>query len=453
MGFRTTLLILIVLFSGCATTPSGTVSDSSPSASEKASANVVDHEQASSYRLASQHPVSESVPTIEYTDLWHRIRDGFAFPPLSNKYVGYYTRWYANQPKYIARLVTRAQPYLFYIVEEIEKRDLPTEIALLPAIESAFKPTAYSRAHAVGLWQFIPSTARRYHLKMNWWYDARRDVVESTRAALDYLEFLHDEFNGDWFHALAAYNAGEGQIQHAIKKNRTRGRSTHYTNLRLRSETKRYIPKLIAFKEIIAHPHKFGIDLAAIPNRPFFTAVDTRGQIDLNIVRELSGMSTPQLQHLNAGFKRWATDPDGPHRVLVPLAKAPALTQALSSLPTSARLKWGHYTIQRGDTLSHIAGKYGISVQALQRSNHLKGTFIRAGNDLLIPVSSAAIFDSTPKQIRPSLNPVIHRVRSGDTLWGIARRYNVYVKQLTNWNSIRTNDLLRLGQNIVVYVN
>ena len=450
MGFRTTLLILIILISGCATTPLETITSSPPA--------TVEVDAGRGPETTSHHPAlhasdTEPDPAMEYTDLWERIRDGFAFPSLSNKYVDHYKRWYANQPKYLERLIARAQPYLFYIVEEVEKRDLPTELVLLPAIESAFKPTAYSRAHAVGLWQFIPSTARRYHLKMNWWYDGRRDVVDATRAALDYLEFLHKEFNGDWFHALAAYNAGEGQIQHAIKKNQIRGRVTHYTNLRLRSETRRYVPKLIAFKEMISRPDDFGIKLTAIPNQPYFTTVNTGGQIDLNIVRELSGISTKELHHLNAGFKRWATDPDGPHRILIPTPKAPVLAQALSSLPQSARLKWGHYTIRHGETLSQRAKKYGVSVQALQQSNHLKGTFIRAGNDLLIPLSSAAISSSIPRQVASNQNPVVHRVRSGDTLWGIARRYNVYVNQLTKWNSIRTHDLLRLGQNIVIYMN
>ena len=450
MGFRTTLLILIILISGCATTPSETVTHSPSGAIDS---DVGDGPETTSHHPALKTPATESDSSIAYTDIWQRIRGGFAFPPLSNKYVDHYKRWYANQPKYIDRLINRAQPYLFYIVEEVEKRGLPTEIVLLPAIESAFKPTAYSRAHAVGLWQFIPSTARRYQLKMNWWYDGRRDVIDATRAALDYLEFLHTEFNGDWFHALAAYNAGEGQIQYAIKKNRSRGRVTHYTHLRLRSETRRYVPKLIAFKEIISRPNDYGINLPTIPNQPYFTAVNTGGQIDLNVVRNLSGVSTKELQHLNAGFKRWATDPDGPHRVLIPLPKATALATALSSLPQSARLKWGHYTIQRGDTLSQIAKKYGVSVQALQRSNHLKGSFIRAGNDLLIPLSSAAIASSRPRQVTLNQDPVVHRVRSGDTLWGIAKRYNVYVKQLTKWNSIRTHDLLHLGQNILIYVN
>ena len=373
-------------------------------------------------------------------------------PALDNKFVEEYEKWYAARPEYVSRVIERARPYLYYIVEEIDKRGMPTELALLPAIESAYVPTAYSRAHAVGLWQFIPATARRYDIKINWWYDGRRDLVESTRAALDYLEFLHREFNGNWFYALAGYNAGEGSIAYAIKKNKSKGRDPRYANLRLKSETRRYVPKLIALKNIVNNPSRYGIRLDRIANQPYLAAVDTGGQIDLNLVREMSGMQAKEMRHLNAAFKRWSTDPDGPHRLLVPVAKAPALELALASLPESERVKWGSYTIRQGDTLGKIARKYGLSVSTLQKSNRMRGTLIHAGKTLLIPLSSASR-KVTIAEYGARQESLIHRVRSGDTLWGIARRYNVYVSQLTQWNSIRTGDTLRLGQNIVVYMN
>ena len=448
MGFRITSIILIILISGCATTTTEPVS-TSPSDLSTSRPDAAQPVTDVSNPQMSILPQGGAVATQKSSDLWERIRRGFAFPPFTNKYVDYYRKWYAQRPEYLARLADRGRPYLFYIVEEIEKRGMPTEIALLPAIESAYKPTAYSRAHASGLWQFIPSTAKRYGLKRSWWYDGRRDVVAATQAALDYLQHLHSEFNGDWFHALAAYNAGEGRVQHAINRNKSRGSAAHYQHLRLKSETKRYVPKLIALKEIIAQPEKFGLDLAAIPNEPFFTSVDTLGQIDLHVVQDLSGMSNRELRQLNPAFRRWATDPDGPHRLLIPVSKAASVEQKLAALPPSARLKWTHYKIRQGDTLSQIARKYGVSVRTLQRSNKLKGTFIRAGNDLLIPLSSSTM----PATAAAGENTVIHQVRSGDTLWGIAQRYNVYVKQLARWNSIKTGDLLRLGQNIVVYMN
>ncbi len=450
MGFRTTLLTIILLISGCATTTFEKLPESPPSLPHNSI--IADRTGPSLHHPHYRVNGGSFATPSQYPDIWDRIRDGFGMAPLDNKFVGEYEKWYAARPKYIARVIERARPYLYYIVEEVEKRDMPTELVLLPAIESAFVPTAYSRAHAVGLWQFIPATARRYDVKMNWWYDGRRDVIESTRAALDYLQFLHREFNGNWFYALAAYNAGEGSIAYAIKKNKSKGRDIRYGNLRLKSETRRYVPKLIAFKNIVDDPSRYGINLSPIANEPYFAVVDTGGQIDLNVVREISELHAKDMRHLNAAFKRWSTDPDGPHRLLVPIPKAPALELALASLPESARVKWGSYTIRRGDTLDKIARRYGVSVSALQRSNRLNGTLIRAGKTMLIPLSSGsrnvAFVSSGAQQ-----ESLIHRVRSGDTLWGIARRYNVYVSQLTKWNSITTDDTLRLGQNIVVYVN
>jgi len=446
MRFYATLLTLIFLISGCASTRE----EISPE-----SARSIPHHSVFTDTMSPRdhHPeLRDEGLSAQHADLWDRIRKGFGMEPLDSKFVAEYEKWYAARPKYIARVVERARPYLHYIVEEVEKRGMPTELVLLPAIESAFVPTAYSRAHAVGLWQFIPATARRYDLKMNWWYDGRRDVIESTRAALDYLEFLHEEFNGNWFYALAAYNAGEGSIAYAIKKNRSNGSNTHYANLRLKSETRRYVPKLIAFRNIVNDPTRFGITLDSIPNEPYFAVVDTGGQIDLNVVRELSGLNPKEIRRLNAAFKRWSTDPDGPYRLLVPLDKAPSIATALANLPESARVKWSSYTIRQGDTLGKIASKYGVSVSALQRTNHLNGTLIRAGKTLLIPASSGSqevAFASSGAQ----QESLVHRVRSGDTLWGIARRYNVYVSQLTRWNSIRTDDPLKLGQSIVVYMN
>lgn len=452
MSIRAIALITIILVSGCATTSTAPLSGAPSTDSHH-----VRDRQLSTTHLVSPHPEPPPpeifFPAAAPTNVWQRIRDGFAFPELTGPYVEAQKKWYTRHPGYIERVAERARPFLYYIVEEIEKRQIPTEIALLPVVESAFKPTAYSRAHAAGLWQFIPGTAKHYGLKINWWYDGRRDVVESTRAALDYLEFLHAEFDGDWFHALAAYNAGERNIQYAIKRNKAKGKSTHYSSLRLKSETRHYVPKLMALKEIVEDPGRFGIRLAPIPNEPYFTTVDTLRQIDLTVVHELSNTETEELKNLNAGFKRWATDPDGPHRLLVPVPQAAALTTAISSLPEEKRLQWAYYKIRQGDTLGHIGRKYGVSVAALQRSNNLSSTFIRAGNDLLIPLSAASISDADYMRPAARKNPVVHRVRSGDTLWGIAQRYNVYVSQLTKWNSMRSNDLLHLGQSIVVHLN
>jgi len=369
---------------------------------------------------------------------------------MENDYVAYYENWYQDRPDYLARMMDRAGMYLYFIVDEVERRNMPAEIALLPAIESAFKPNAYSRAHAAGLWQFIPATGTRFGLKQNWWYDGRRDVIAATRAALDYLEFLHNEFNGDWFLALAAYNAGEKRVQSAIALNERRGIPVDYERLRLKSETRRYVPKLIAFRNIVNDPQKFGVQLATIPNSPFFTVIDTGGQIDLAVLSNQSTININELNALNPAFRRWATDPAGPHKLLVPLEHAESVTSTLRDLPPSSRVNWTRYRIRSGDTLGTIASRYRVSVEAIQSANRMRGTMIRANQTLVIPRPSGP----SPVAVAYSNeSPLVHHVRSGDTLWSIARRYNVYIGHLATWNAIKVNDVLQLGQKLLVYQN
>lgn len=399
-----------------------------------------------------------------YDNLWDRIRAGFALAPIDSPNVQYYEQWYSSRPEYVAAMVSRARRYLYYIVEQVDKRHMPMEIALLPVIESAYRPQAYSRARAVGLWQFISSTGRLYGLRQNWWYDGRRDVVASTQAALDYLEKLHNDFNGNWNLALAAYNAGENKVQNSIRHNERYGHPTDYLNLRLKRETRRYVPKLMAVVNIVRDPKKYGLTLAPIPNQPYFASVDPKGQIDLGVAARLAGVSTEELHELNPGYSRWATDPNGPDRLLVPVDKAAQLRTALVGLPSSKRMRWAHYVVHRGDNLGHIARHYGINVAAIRSTNRLHGSFIRAGQGLLIPLSTRSFAGQreytarrrptvarTQVAARSSVKPqAIHRVRKGDTLWAIAQQYNVYVHQLARWNGLSTHDVLRLGQKILI---
>ncbi|HSH41417.1 MAG TPA: LysM peptidoglycan-binding domain-containing protein [Arenicellales bacterium] len=458
---------------------------------------------------------AEAETPATYDDLWDRIRDGFRLPELDSPHVDYYVKWYSERPEYMERMTNRASRYLYHIVEELERNDFPMEIALLPAIESAYRPTAYSHAHASGMWQFIAATGRRYGLKQNWWYDGRRDFISATEAAIGYLSFLRDEFDGDWFHALAAYNTGERRVQRAILSNRRQGKPTGYAHLNLRSETERYVPKLLAVKRIIADPERYGVTLKRIPNEPYFTVVDTGSQIDLSIVAEAAGISTSELQELNPGFRRWATDPEGPHRVAVPAAAADKVVTRLAQIPQDKRMRWASYNVRRGDTLGAIARRYGVTVNALQTSNRLRGTLIRTGQTLLVPLSTQALASAgggsgavarnaaaapasrytvrrgdtliriarrhgvsvsalrSANGLRGSMiragqtlripgggapaatgqQAIVHHVRRGDTLWHIARRYNVNIKQLQHWNEMASQDILRLGQKITVYLN
>ncbi len=401
----------------------------------------------------------------EYADLWDRIRAGYGLPDLDSPYVARHEKWFANNPAYMERMVARARLYLFYIVEEVEKRGFPTEIALLPAIESAFKPHAYSRARAAGLWQFIPSTGRHYGLERNWWYDGRRDVIKATNAALDYLEKLNKDFDGDWHLALAAYNAGENRVMRARRDNRKRGKPTGYEHLRqLKPETRNYVPKLLAMARIVADPAKYGLELATIANEPHFTVVDIGSQIDLGVLAKQADVPIGDLYDINPGFKRWATAPDGPFDLLVPMDTEQTILAALESLPIEQRVRWKRHKVRRGDTLSQIAMRYRVSVAAVKKTNGIRGTRIRAGQDLMIPVSSRKISTrvaNVTKPVKRTRQPaappagrvvVVHKVKSGDTLWSIARQYNVYISQLTRWNLISRRSILRLGQQLKIWV-
>jgi peptidoglycan lytic transglycosylase D len=396
-----------------------------------------------------------------YPDIWARIRAGFSMPKLDSPLVAVHEKWFANNPDYMQRMMERSRLYLYHIVQEVEKRGLPTELALLPAIESGYQPYAHSRARAVGLWQFIAPTGRLYGLRMNWWYDGRRDVEASTQAALDYLEKLYNDFDGDWDLALAAYNAGEGKISRMMDYNRAHGRPTDYQSLRLRRETVNYVPKLQAMVNIIANPEKYGVKLAEIPNKPYFTRVDTGSQVDLGVVAKLTDMPVTDLQVINPGFTRWATDPNGPHYVLVPVDKKDALVEGLANLPDEQRVRWRGHQVRRGETLSDIARHYGVAVETIRSSNRLTSNLIRTGQNLLIPVSlrplppvvNAQTVRATQAAPSSGMPYVIHQVRAGETLSSIARRYNVLVRQLAKWNLMSVTDVLRLGQRLRIWTS
>jgi len=455
-------LIPILFFTGCAvlshaidpTPTENAVTAPKPTATEPA----VDKSPPPSAEAKTENPEADTPPVKQHADLWGRIRAGFSMKKLDNSRVALHERWFASNPAYMERMTERAKLYLYHIAEEVEKRGIPMEIALLPAIESAYKPYAYSRARASGLWQFIPSTGRLYGLKMNWWYDGRRDVLASTQAALDYLEKLYSDFDGNWHLALAAYNAGEGRVMRAIDYNQRRNRPADYSNLRLRRETLNYVPKLMAMVNIVSDPEKYGVKLTDIPNAPYFTRVETGTQIDLGVVAKLVDVDINDLHSINPGYSRWATDPDGPHHLLVPVEKKDALIEGLKNLSDEDRVKWRRHAVRRGDTLSEIGRRYGVGVQAIKTANHLRSNLLRAGQSLLIPFSSRKLtpvaIASAPKRTfaPPSgTEPVIHRVRAGDTLWSIAQRYNVLIHQIAEWNLIRTRDILRLGQRLKIW--
>ena len=417
-------------------------------------------------------PALDSPHQKRFTNLWDRIRAGFKLPPMEGPYVAAQEQWFADNPEYMERMLQRANLYLYQIVQEVQKRHMPMEIALLPAIESAYQPRAYSRASAVGLWQFTLSTGRLYGLKSNWWYDERRDVLESTRAALDYLENLHRNFHGSWNLALAAYNAGAGNVIRAIKHNKRLGLSTHYSQLPLPKETELYVPKLMAMVNIVRDPAKFGLDLREIPNSPYFVKVETHSAVDLGVVAKLANVSLHQLYRMNPAFNRWTTGHGGPRNLLVPVSAEQAVIQGLRNLPPQERLQWARHQVHPGDSVYGIAREYGVTVYAIRSANHLRTNLLHVGQELLIPVSGRRlVIPNHPRYVHPLVRHtyrpgrfihtaslrrrvrIIHRVRPGESLWSIARRYNVYVNQLAHWNYMGARDALKLGQKVLIWTS
>ncbi len=456
-------VVVLLTLAGCATTSPETAKkapEPTPVQAASAAGDLNVTSSPSTVLFGSDKPAETKpvVATNNGSDIWARLRKGFAMKPLDSPQVDREIQWFVNNPEYMQRMMERARLYLYYIADEVEKRGMPMEIALLPAIESAYKPHAYSRARAVGLWQFMPRTGKLYGLKANWWYDGRRDVQASTQAALDYLEKLYNDFDGDWHLALAAYNAGEGKIGRMMKYNERKGKSTDYQFLKLKRETQHYVPKLMAMVSIVADPNKYGVKLASIPNEPYFTQVETGSQIDLGVVAKLVDMPVDDLHDINPGYTRWATDPNGPHQLLVPANKKDALIAGLSNLPEEERVQWLHHVVKRGDNLHEIARHYGVTVPVVRTANNLRSNLLRSGQDLLIPISARPL---KPEVIRTAYHastshaargePVIHRVRRGETLSSIARRYNVVTGQLAKWNLMQMRDVLRLGQKLKIW--
>jgi membrane-bound lytic murein transglycosylase D len=412
--------------------------------------------------LAAIVPPTLNVPETDVApgDLLERIRAGLKLAEIRNSRIDREANWFANNPEYVERTFTRAAPYLHYIVGEVEARGLPLELALLPVIESAFQPYAYSSARADGLWQFISATGGRYGLKQDWWYDGRRDVVAATQAALDYLMALHDMFDGDWLQAIAAYNCGEGNVARAIRRNQAAHKKTDFWNLKLPAETRSYVPRLLAMRDIVANPEKYGLSIEGMPDIPYFAKVETGGQISMEVAAELAGITTEEMYALNPAYHRWATDPTGPHVLLVPVESAEAFKESLLQLTPDQRMRVERYTVREGDTLNSIALRFGTTAQHLRELNELgTSNTVVAGTEFRVPSAVAAL----PPQVlqaaarvdargRKSRNVrAVHVVRKGDSLWSIAQRHNMDVVTLASLNRIDPTDPLRAGQKLMLH--
>jgi membrane-bound lytic murein transglycosylase D len=396
-------------------------------------------------------------------DLWQRIRLGFTLDAMESPLVLENEQWYANRPDYIKRFVDRGSRYLHYIVEQVEKRGMPTEIALLPVIESAFTPRAASRAKASGLWQFIPSTGKNFGLTQDWWRDNRNDVVASTDAALDYLQRLYDMF-GSWELALAAYNCGEGCVSRAIAYNQKRGLPTDFLSLnRLPNETRNYVPRLIAVKNIVLAPTSYGIELESVPDQPYFTAVDAPKKIDVRVAAKLAGMSVDDFVALNpAHNKPVAVTPTG--TLIVPVDKADTFRENLENYDQPL-VSWTTYAAKRGESIDAIARRHGVSPAQLRTVNDKfkldKKGRLRVAQQVLVPMHAA--HKAAPVQVAQAENLVAadspgesamkrvsssvrwYTVRAGDTLFSIARRANTALDTILHLNNLAPTAILRPG--------
>ncbi len=459
------LLPALFILSGCQSTPE---SNNEIDLTNTNIANSVDINQA---LLADESiDVIHPIPDVEFTlkeespqnsnDIWPRIQKQLTFDVPENKRLIAQRNWYARHPSYLKRVSKRAEPFLYYIVEELEKNNVPIEIALLPVVESAFDPFAYSHGRASGMWQFVPGTGKRFGMKQNWWYDGRRDVVASTQGAIKYLKYLHKYFDGDWLLALAAYNSGEGRVKRAVKKNKRENKPTDFWSLNLPKETKAYVPKLLALADIIKRPQEFGLTLYPIPNKAVLTHVDIESQLDLAKAAELSGLSLAELQRLNPGFNRWATDPDGPHNLLLPKHTVTKFEESLNKLSKTDRLAWQRYQIKRGDSLSSISKKFSTSITLIEDVNNIKQGKIRAGKHLLIPVAAKSLDNyvfSQQQRVAKKQGKVqagakvTHTVKSGDNLWDLGQKYKVSSRNIAKWNGFAPKDTLKLGQKLVIW--
>lgn len=456
--------VLSVLVTGCSTTSKHTETVSADSPQTTVYAPPVRHPNWKKNHLTELNPLDldlsvlndDSLTGPQTDDVWQRIRDGYKLSEHRSLHPETQTRlsWFVNNPEYVDKVVERARPYLFYIVEELDRRDMPMEIALLPVVESGYQPFALSSGQAAGIWQFIPATGRVFGLEQNWWYDGRRDVIQSTQAALDYLQKLHNDFN-DWELALAAYNAGEGTVSRAIKRNQEAGLPTDFWSLELPAETTAYVPKLLAVANLVKQPAQYDIALAPIANEPYLSIVNVGSQIDLSLAADLADITLDELYRLNPGFNRWATAPQGPHKLVLPSTHAKSFKTALSGLSNEDRLRWKRHEVKPGESLSSIASMHQTTVPELKKANKMSNNFLRAGAHLLIPIASAqaeeAEANALARQKQQKARKLDYAVKAGDTWWNIAKAYNVDVLELTQWNDKKPSDVLHSGQQLIIW--
>ncbi len=404
-------------------------------------------------RMLSPRWQDDGTRLTQDQDLWNFISDELKMKIPENNRIREQKQKYLRNKSYLHDVTLRAEPYMYWIVEQIKQRNMPMELVLLPIVESAFDPHATSTANAAGIWQIVPSTGHNYGLKQNQWYDGRRDIVASTRVALDMMQRLNKMFNGDWLLTVAAYNSGEGRVLKAIKQNKARGKPADFWNLSLPNETTVYVPKMLALGDILKNSQRYGVRLPTPNESRALARVEVGQQIQLTQAAEMAGMTLTKLKSFNSGYKRGTTAPNGPHYIMVPKSNVAQLRSSLASTDIAAvqptllaksSNAGNRYTVRRGDTLSSIASRMGISVKTLQRVNGLRSTTsIKPGQML-----------TTGTELADNGNSITYQVRKGDSLASIAKYHGVNIKDMMRWNRV-LNDTKNIqpGDKLMLFVN
>lgn len=500
---QTALFALVSLFlSACTTTPQGSAAVKKPAitasaffSGKKNDALYPEDYYDTTGLVVNQDDIDELLGVTEmdaaalspeelasFGDIWARTRAGFKLDAVDNERIAQQRAWFSKRQDYLDRMTARASHYLYHTVTEAEKMGVPTELALLPIIESSYDPFATSPAQAAGLWQFIPGTGKMFGLRQTWWYDGRRDILESTRAAYKFLTQLYNQF-GSWELALAAYNWGPGNVQKAINRNLAAGLATDYWSLSMPAETMAYVPRFLAVAQVVKDPTAFGVHLNPILNKAHFRETYAKNQVDLASVAKIAGLTTKQLYQLNPGYMRWATNPDGPHRVLVPAKTANIFEEQLATLPAPDRYITvsKRYVVKKGDSLYRIAAKFNTTPAALKRLNGKlisKKGYVAVGKSLIVShakqlVSGESVdveqvanpaaervaqLEKTEKPSRQDTakndnqTKKFHKVRAGESLFAIAKKYDVSIKDLADWNNLKAKSSIQTGTKLVVLV-
>jgi membrane-bound lytic murein transglycosylase D len=400
--------------------------------------------------------------THQPESLWNTMSQHMALvpqPPPAK--VMRWIHYYQRNPLYINTLINNAAPYIEYVYQQTQANEMPAEIALIPMIESNYNPFAYSKDGAVGLWQIMPGTASGFGLSINWWYDGRRDIYASTKGALNYFNYLHEFFHGNWLLAIAAYDSGEGTVQKAVRYNRKHHLPTDYWDLHLPKETEQYVPKLLALAYIVDAKDHYGIDLPNLPSHPTVTNLLMHEQVDIDEAAKLAGVDPELMRELNPGFRRWATPPSQDYHLLVPADQATTFKNALAQIPQSDRVTWQHHTVISGETLSGIAAFYHTRVALLKEINHLNTPSLHIGQNLLVPQSAHGKMNDLNLNLEnntiaedaiPGPTRAVHIVKRDDNLWTIAQRNGVTVRQIRFWNDLSAKNHLHHNQQLLIWL-